>query len=121
MVIRSSEVSLARQTRRVDWTCLFGVSSGDCGSGWMMNRVRDGSKFFYNIHTQVYAWSRREDVVKDFSLLTKEEIQVSCPSPPLPSPLSPAALTQLHLPVRSLSGTGKDVWKMRMFMTGERV
>ncbi|XP_076443787.1 ras GTPase-activating-like protein IQGAP1 isoform X2 [Babylonia areolata] len=50
-------------------------ASGETGSGWMMNRVNDGSKFFYNVHTQEYAWTRREDVVKDFSLLTKDEIQ----------------------------------------------
>ena len=82
--------------------CLF---SGDCGSGWMMNRVRDGSKFFYNIHTQEYAWTRREDVIKDFSLLTKEEIQVSFPLLLLPSVVPP-------LPAASLSSfcqTGKDV------------
>nr|KAG5685671.1 hypothetical protein BaRGS_014478 [Batillaria attramentaria] len=51
------------------------AGSGDTGSGWMMNRVADGSKFFYNINTQEYAWARRDDIVKDFSLLTKEEIQ----------------------------------------------
>lgn len=43
----------------------------------MMNRVRDGSKFFYNVHTKEYAWARREDIVKDFSLLTRDEVQVS--------------------------------------------
>lgn len=51
------------------------TASGDTGSGWMMNRVRDGTKFFYNINTQEYTWARRDDIVKDFSLLTKEEIQ----------------------------------------------
>ncbi|KAL8562627.1 hypothetical protein ACOMHN_011199 [Nucella lapillus] len=51
------------------------MQSGETGSGWMMNRVRDGSKFFYNIHTQEYAWTRREDIAKDYSLLTKDEIQ----------------------------------------------
>jgi hypothetical protein len=42
----------------------------------MMNRVSDGSKFFFNVHTGRYVWTRTEDVVKDFSLLTKDEIQV---------------------------------------------
>ncbi|XP_070211492.1 ras GTPase-activating-like protein IQGAP1 isoform X2 [Littorina saxatilis] len=51
------------------------AASGECGSGWMMNRVKDGSKFFYNINTEEYAWTRRDDVAKDFSLLTKDEIQ----------------------------------------------
>lgn len=41
-----------------------------------MNRVRDGSKFYYNTKTQEYTWARREDIVKDFSILTKEEVQV---------------------------------------------
>ncbi|XP_025077670.1 ras GTPase-activating-like protein IQGAP1 isoform X2 [Pomacea canaliculata] len=49
--------------------------AGETGSGWMMNRVRDGSKFYYNTKTQEYTWARREDIVKDFSILTKEEVQ----------------------------------------------
>ncbi|KAL3866731.1 hypothetical protein ACJMK2_044012 [Sinanodonta woodiana] len=50
-------------------------ASGHEGSGWMMNRNKDGSKFFYNTKTGQYAWVRGDDVVKDDSLLTKEEIQ----------------------------------------------
>lgn len=42
----------------------------------MMNRNKDGSKFFYNTKTGQYAWVRADDVVKDDSLLTKEEVQV---------------------------------------------
>lgn len=50
-------------------------SQGDVGSGWVMNRIKDGSKFFYNVHTKEYSWTRPDDVVKDNSILTKEEIQ----------------------------------------------
>lgn len=52
------------------------VFLGDVGSGWVMNRIKDGSKFFYNVHTKEYSWTRPDDVVKDNSILTKEEIQV---------------------------------------------
>ena len=48
---------------------------GSGGSGWMMNRLKDGSKFYYNTNSEVYNWARPDDVVKDHSLLTKEEIQ----------------------------------------------
>jgi len=48
---------------------------GETGSGWMMNRLKDGTKFFYNIDTADHAWSRGDTIVKDYSLLTKEEIQ----------------------------------------------
>ncbi|XP_061172402.1 ras GTPase-activating-like protein IQGAP1 isoform X1 [Saccostrea echinata] len=48
---------------------------GESGSGWMMNRLKDGSKFYYNTHTKEYKWSRPESVVKDHGLLNKEEIQ----------------------------------------------
>ncbi|XP_056022517.1 ras GTPase-activating-like protein IQGAP1 isoform X2 [Ostrea edulis] len=48
---------------------------GKSGSGWMMNRLKDGSKFYYNTQTKDYKWSRPEDVVKDHGLLNKEEIQ----------------------------------------------
>lgn len=51
------------------------LKSGTGGSGWMMNRLKDGSKFYYNANSELYAWARPEDVVKDHSLLTKEEIQ----------------------------------------------
>jgi hypothetical protein len=43
----------------------------------MMNRLKDGSKFYYNTNSEVYNWARPDDVVKDHSLLTKEEIQVN--------------------------------------------
>ena len=49
---------------------------GDTGSGWMMNRTQDGHKFFFNTKSMDYTWSRTDDVIKDHSLLTKEEIQV---------------------------------------------
>jgi len=48
------------------------------GSGWMMNRTKNGSKFFFNTQTMDYLWARTDDVIKDHSLLTKEEIQVRC-------------------------------------------
>ncbi|XP_059176256.1 ras GTPase-activating-like protein IQGAP1 [Physella acuta] len=48
---------------------------GETGSGWMMNRLRDGTKFFYNVHTGEHAWTRGDTIVKDYSLLTREEIQ----------------------------------------------
>nr|KAI8756299.1 ras GTPase-activating-like protein IQGAP1 isoform X2 [Biomphalaria glabrata] len=48
---------------------------GETGSGWMMNRVRDGSKFFYNVHTGQHAWTRGDTIIKDYSLLTREELQ----------------------------------------------
>ncbi|XP_063433642.1 ras GTPase-activating-like protein IQGAP1 [Mytilus trossulus] len=51
------------------------LKSGSGGSGWMMNRLKDGSKFYYNKHQDTFAWARPDDVVKDHSLLTKEEIQ----------------------------------------------
>ncbi|OWF47735.1 ras GTPase-activating-like protein IQGAP1 isoform X2 [Mizuhopecten yessoensis] len=51
------------------------TQKGECGSGWMMNRLKDGSKFFYNTHDQEYAWSRQDGASKDHGLLTKEEVQ----------------------------------------------
>lgn len=51
------------------------AQKGECGSGWMMNRLKDGSKFFYNTHDQEYVWARHDGVNKDHSLLTKEEVQ----------------------------------------------
>lgn len=49
---------------------------GESGSGWMMNRLKDGSKFYYNNNTKEYKWSRPDGVVKDHGQLNKEEIQV---------------------------------------------
>ncbi|CAH1797463.1 unnamed protein product [Owenia fusiformis] len=49
--------------------------TGDCGSGWMMNRIREGHKFYFNCHNMEYSWERRPDCTKDFSLLNKEDIQ----------------------------------------------
>ncbi|KAK6188369.1 hypothetical protein SNE40_004554 [Patella caerulea] len=51
------------------------TSRGEVGSGWIMNRLKDGSKFFYNANTGEYAWHRRDDIVKDHNILTKDEIQ----------------------------------------------
>ncbi|KAK2148244.1 hypothetical protein LSH36_507g01001 [Paralvinella palmiformis] len=51
------------------------AATGDCGSGWMMNRVRDGSKFYFNVITKEYAFERLEQVKKDHSLVTRDEIQ----------------------------------------------
>ena len=42
----------------------------------MMNRTKDSFKFFFNTKSMEYTWSRTDDVIKDNSLLTKEEIQV---------------------------------------------
>lgn len=50
--------------------------SGESGSGWMMNRLKDGSKFYFNTNTKEYKWSRPDGVVKDHGQLNKEEIQV---------------------------------------------
>ena len=62
--------------------CISGSSkqkliSGESGSGWMMNRLKDGSKFYYNTKSKTYKWSRPDGVVKDHGQLNKEEIQVS--------------------------------------------
>lgn len=51
------------------------ASLGDTGTGWMMNKSKRGFKFYYNVNTGEYAWARNENIVKDFSILTKEEIQ----------------------------------------------
>ncbi|BFY98703.1 hypothetical protein BsWGS_01743 [Bradybaena similaris] len=48
---------------------------GETGSGWMMNRLKDGTKFFYNVNTGAHAWTRGDTIIKDYSLLTKDEIQ----------------------------------------------
>ncbi|XP_078316270.1 ras GTPase-activating-like protein IQGAP1 isoform X2 [Crassostrea virginica] len=50
-------------------------SEGESGSGWMMNRLKDGSKFYYNTKSKTYKWSRPDGVVKDHGQLNKEEIQ----------------------------------------------
>ena len=52
------------------------LSPGESGGGWMMNRVREGHKYFFNVHTMEYSWNRPDGVKKDHGLLTKEEIQV---------------------------------------------
>lgn len=49
---------------------------GETGTGWMMNRSPEGFKFFYNVITGDYAWVRNDSIIKDYSILTKEEIQV---------------------------------------------
>lgn len=49
---------------------------GESGSGWIMNRLKDGSKFYFNTNTKEYKWSRPDGVVKDHGQLNKEEIQV---------------------------------------------
>ena len=46
----------------------------------MMNRTRDGHKYFFNVHTLQFSWERAEGVKKDHALLTREEIQVWLPS-----------------------------------------
>ena len=43
----------------------------------MMNRIADGTKFFFNTSSLNYKWCRTDDVEKDHNLLTKEEIQVN--------------------------------------------
>ena len=53
------------------------LTSGETGSGWMMNRLKDNTKFFYNIDSGDHAWTRGTDIIKDYSLLNKEDIQVS--------------------------------------------
>ena len=42
----------------------------------MMNRIRDGHKFYFNAHQMAYSWEKIEDMKKDYSLLTRDEIQV---------------------------------------------
>ena len=52
------------------------TSSGECGSGWMMNKLSDGYKFFFNVHSLAYSFERGDGVKKDYALLTRDEIQV---------------------------------------------
>ena len=42
----------------------------------MMNRVRDGHKFYFNANEMEYSWEKTEVMKKDYSLLTRDEIQV---------------------------------------------
>lgn len=49
---------------------------GECGSGWMMNRLKEGNKYYFNVHSMEFAWERHENMRKDYSLLTRDEIQV---------------------------------------------
>ena len=56
---------------------MFVIIPGDCGSGWMMNRVRDGTKFYFNVITRDYSLERLDSIKKDYSLVTRDEIQVS--------------------------------------------
>lgn len=60
-----------------DYLKKINLFSGESGSGWMMNRLKDGSKFYYNTKSKTYKWSRPDGVVKDHGQLNKEEIQVS--------------------------------------------
>ena len=55
---------------------LFYLLSGETGSQWMMNRLKDGTKFFYNTDTGDHAWTRGDSIIKDYALLNKEDIQV---------------------------------------------
>lgn len=49
--------------------------SGETGSGWMMHKLRDGFRFFFNVNSLTHSWQKTEDVRKDYSLLTRDEIQ----------------------------------------------
>ena len=49
---------------------------GEGGSGWMMNRTKDGHKFYFNVHTMEAGWEKAAGITKDYSLLTREEMQV---------------------------------------------
>ena len=42
----------------------------------MMNRTKEGYKFYFNVNTMEYAWERPKEVTKDHSILTRDEIQV---------------------------------------------
>ena len=70
--------------------CCCVTSLGECGSGWMMNKLSDGYKFFFNVHSLAYSFERGDGVKKDYALLTRDEIQVTdthrphyCQTPPL--------------------------------------
>ncbi|KAL5004093.1 hypothetical protein ScPMuIL_017549 [Solemya velum] len=51
------------------------TATGDTGSGWVMNRTKEGHKFFYNAYTGEYSWSRSDGMEKDSAFLTRDEIQ----------------------------------------------
>lgn len=51
------------------------AKTGDCGSGWMMNRARDGTKFYFNVISKEYTLERSDRIKKDHSLVTRDEIQ----------------------------------------------
>jgi len=53
------------------------MSAGESGSGWMMNRTKEGYKFYFNIVSEDWSWERPDGVKKDHSVLSREEIQ-SC-------------------------------------------
>ncbi|XP_064650547.1 ras GTPase-activating-like protein IQGAP1 isoform X2 [Lineus longissimus] len=48
---------------------------GECGSGWVMNRTKHGHKFYFNVVTLESGWEKPANVVKDHSLLTRDEVQ----------------------------------------------
>lgn len=43
----------------------------------MMNRLKNGSKFFFNVETMEGSWTKDDQIEKDFSLLTRDDIEVS--------------------------------------------
>lgn len=52
------------------------INSGDSGTGWMMNRGSDGHKYYFNVNTMEAGWQRADYMKKDYSLLTRDDIQV---------------------------------------------
>lgn len=42
----------------------------------MMNKTKEGHKFFYNVHSGDYSWGKEDSIAKDYSLLTRDDIQV---------------------------------------------
>ena len=79
MLLTEYAVGIFHNIQSVIWLCFicYFLFSGDAGSGWMMNRLKDGSKFYYNTHSKEYKWAKPDAVVKDHGILTKDEIQVS--------------------------------------------
>ena len=67
---------IKKKSNKITFTPLCFISKGDCGGGWLMNRTKEGYKFYFNVNTMEYAWERPKDVTKDHSILTREEIQV---------------------------------------------
>ena len=45
------------------------------GSGWMMNRTREGYKYYFNVHTMEADFVRKDYMKKDSGLLTRDEVQ----------------------------------------------